>query len=76
MKPKVIIEVNGGCVSDVSSDTDIDLVVVDYDTQGFDEDILFEMPNGDLATCSVTDVNVSAKNIRNLYQKILHFLKT
>lgn len=71
MKPKVIIEVSGGCVRDVSSDTEIDVVIVDYDVQGFDESELIEMPfTGDKANCSMHDADVSAKKVRNLYDTI------
>ncbi len=71
MKPKVIIEVSGGCVRDVSSDAKIDVMIIDYDVQGFDESELIEMPfTGDKANCSVFDVDVSAKKVRNLYDVI------
>ena len=71
MKPKVIIEISGGCVRDVSSDTEIDVMIVDYDVQGFDKNELIEMPfTGDKANCSVSDVDVSAKRVRNLYDSL------
>lgn len=71
MKPKVIIEVSDGCVRDVSSDVELDVIIIDYDVQGFDESELIEIPStGDKANCSVFDVGVSAKKVRNLYDTI------
>lgn len=75
MKPKVIIEVSGGCVRDVSSDVELDVIVIDYDTEGFDEDVLIEMPvTGDKASCAVLEPDVSAKRVRNLHDSIKHEL--
>ena len=71
MKPKVIIEVSGGCVREISSDVELDVIIVDYDVQGFDESELIEIPfTGDKANCSISDVDVSAKKVRNLYDTI------
>lgn len=71
MKPKVIIEVSSGCVRDISSDAELDVMILDYDVQGFDENELIEIPLiGDKANCSIPDVDVSAKRVRNLYDVI------
>lgn len=71
MKPKVIIEVSSGCVREISSDIDVDVMIVDYDIQGFDEDVLIEIPStGDLASCVILEPIVNAKKVRNLYTTI------
>jgi hypothetical protein len=37
MKPKVIITIEGGLIQNVLSDTEIDVIVVDYDTESYEE---------------------------------------
>lgn len=77
MKPKVIIELRNGVVVDVSSDIDMDAIVVDYDTDGTDIDALTVIPTtGDEAMCSMYNVDVNAKRVRNLYSVIEHDLST
>lgn len=71
MKPKVIIEVKGGMIVNVSSDVDVDAMIVDYDIESTDEEALVQMPfTGQKAGCSIYDVDVSAKKVRNLYNII------
>lgn len=76
MKPKVIIEVSGGCVRDVSSDVELDVIILDYDVQGFDENELIEIPlTRYKANCLIPDVDVSTKRVRNLHYVIKKDLK-
>ena len=37
-KPKVVVKIDGGIVTDVFSDTELDLDVIDFDTEGISED--------------------------------------
>lgn len=43
-KPKIIITVEGGIVQGVMANTEVDVVILDYDTEGFDEDKVREVP--------------------------------
>lgn len=45
-KPRVIVTIEGGVVTSILSDVEIDTIVVDYDTDGADENDLKEIPQG------------------------------
>lgn len=71
MKPKVIIEVEGGFIKNVSSDVDVDVLIIDYDCNGVNEEALTVIPTtGDQAICAVYNVDVNTKKVRNLYNII------
>ena len=46
---KVLITVEGGMVSNVISNVDMDILICDYDTDGLDDDILTFNPYCELA---------------------------
>lgn len=37
-RPRVVIEIDGGLVQDVCSDVPIDVIILDYDVEGCDDD--------------------------------------
>ena len=42
MKPKILITVEGGIVQDVSSNTDVDIIIIDYDTDNIEEPVILQ----------------------------------
>lgn len=51
-KPRVYINLEGGIIQDVWADSEVDVIVLDFDTEGGDEDRTTQMGNGDLAYVS------------------------
>lgn len=43
--PRIVVEMDGGLIETVSADADVDLIVVDYDVEGADEDRIVEIPS-------------------------------
>lgn len=42
-KPRIIVKLEGGLPQEVGSDKPVDLIILDYDTEGCDEDDLIEV---------------------------------
>ena len=52
---KIVVVVDGGCVTDIMSDTPgVDVVLVDYDTDGVAEDLLVQIPQDDGTTAAAS----------------------
>ena len=51
--PRLGIRLEGGVIQSTFSDAPVDIIVIDYDTDGADEDDLFPMPqdDGDTSPC-------------------------
>ena len=49
-KPRIVIRLEGGCVQAVLSDTPVELMVVDYDTDGGDPAEMDSIPQNDGST--------------------------
>lgn len=47
-KPRIAVIIEGGNVSQVLSDSDVEVLLVDYDTEGAEPDELTSVPQGDL----------------------------
>ena len=43
-QPKVVITLDGGIVEDILSDVPSDVIVIDYDVEGIEEDRLTQIP--------------------------------
>ncbi|HZK93131.1 MAG TPA: hypothetical protein VFC67_02905 [Prolixibacteraceae bacterium] len=45
--PKIIIVMEGGCITSVLSTDNIDVTIIDYDTEGCDEENFKPIPQGE-----------------------------
>lgn len=68
MRPKIILKIEGGFITDIQSDTPVDIIIVDYDINVGDTSIA--MPDGRMASPSMADVEVNDKITRNLFDML------
>lgn len=64
-KPKIIISVAGGVVQGVMANADVDVVILDYDVEGFDDARVREVPGfepGEIETACVMKSDVDTKS--------------
>lgn len=71
-KPKVIVTIEGGLVTSVLSDNDLDVVVIDYDTDGVEENELVDILQNDSTKSQayVYEGEVFEKNEERVHQII------
>lgn len=67
--PRIFITIVGGLVQAIESDTEIDVIICDFDTQGIDESVLSEI-NGDEAYIYDGHVGVDKEAVDTLFKKV------
>ena len=63
MKPRVVITMEGGLIQDISTDTEMEILVLDFDIEGGDEDrikTVRQYPDGDEAEAYIIDYDPGA----------------
>lgn len=69
-KPRILIDISGGLIQSIITDTDIDVVIYDFDTEGCNDEDLSEI-NGDLAYVHAFDpVEVDEDNLEDILNQI------
>lgn len=59
---KVVVFVEGGAVHKVLADQDVELLVIDYDTEGAAEEYI-QIIQGDEVCASIPNIEVDAKKV-------------
>jgi len=74
-RPKVVITLDGGIVQDILSDVPIDVIVIDYDVEGIEEDRLTQIPQTPDASMEPAytveqSANVMPKRVAELFRVV------
>jgi hypothetical protein len=81
MKPKVIIIIEGGWVQNILSNTEVDTFLIDYDTQGVEEEVLTDIPykdgngTGDRGSCVIYPPEIDIEEVERLHKIIVNSYK-
>jgi len=73
MIPKIIITVDGGMVQNVMSTIPVDFCMIDYDTEGAQEELItkIEFPDGlSEAICYIDSAEENAKEVNRLFKVV------